>query len=87
MKKKIIDCINTIPHDKQMHILMGTYLFLMLLIFFNPHLSMLLTSTVGALIELVYDKWWKKGTPEFTDWLATTAGGLYPYLIITIFLI
>lgn len=87
MKKKIIDIINILAYDKQLHIVLGTYLFLSFLIFFNPHVSMILTSLTGALIEIVYDKLLKKGTPEALDWGATTAGALYPYLIIIIFLI
>lgn len=87
MKKKIIDIINIIPYDKQLHILLGTYLFIALLVFFNPHAAIILTSLAGALVEIVYDKWWKKGTPELLDWVATTAGALYPYLIIIIFAI
>lgn len=87
MKKKIVNIINSIAYDKRLHIVLGTYLFLSLLIFFNPHVSIVLTSLIGALVELVYDKWWKRGTPEVMDWVATTAGALYPYLIIIIFAI
>lgn len=87
MKQKIINIINIIPYDKQLHILLGTYLFLFLLVFFNPHIAMILTSLAGALVELVYDKWWGKGTPEVMDWVATTVGGMVPYLIIIRFVL
>lgn len=87
MKKKIIEIIKFVPYDKRLHIVLGTYLFLSLLVFLNLHISMALTSITGALVELVYDKWWKRGTPEFLDWVATTTGGLLPYLIIIKFVI
>lgn len=87
MKEKIINIINILAYDKQLHIILGTYLFITFLIFFNPHWSMILTSLIGALIEIVYDKLLKKGTPEILDWGATTAGALYPYLIMIIFVV
>ncbi len=44
---------------------------------FSPILfAFLLAALVGALKELVWDKWWKKGTPEWLDFWATVLGGL-----------
>jgi len=38
--------------------------------------GLFVASLVGALKELVWDKWWKRGHPEWLDFWATALGGV-----------
>lgn len=42
------------------------------------------SATIGALKELVWDKWCKKGTPEWLDFWATCWGGVIGLVLLKI---
>lgn len=72
MKMKKI--IARIPKDKLLHILGGIYLYLIVRIFLDKYSAMVVTFMVAVVIEMI-DALTKKGTGEFMDMVATTAGG------------
>lgn len=86
MKKKLMDIAKRIGYDKIGHNIAFLYLFITALMFFTPLISLAIVAIVAALVELVYDKWWGKGTAELLDWVASMLGALYLYIIITCFL-
>lgn len=86
MKEKIMNLVKRIGLDKIGHNIAFLYFFITLLIFFNAHLSLLFTAIAAAAVELVYDKWWGKGTPETLDWVASMIGAAYLYIVILLFL-
>jgi len=45
-------------------------------LFQNVVIGFVFGCMTGAAKEAIWDKWWKKGTPEFLDFLATCAGAM-----------
>lgn len=73
-----------IPHDKLLHfcggLIIGLYSKRISSIWVGPWAARLIAISIVILvaigIELIYDKWWNKGTPEVLDVVWTTAGGV-----------
>lgn len=76
-----------IGHDKIAHGVVFTIMYITLLMLFSPLASLVITAVSAALVELVFDKWLKKGTSEFMDWAASVIVPTYLYLIINIFIL
>lgn len=49
-----------------------------------PLLGLILAAAVGALKEIIWDWWWKRGTPEWLDFVATVIGGSIGALLLGI---
>lgn len=64
------------PKDKKLHLLAGLAISLLVGLLSRPLAGLIVASIVGALKELVWDRWWKKGTPEWLDFWATVLGGV-----------
>lgn len=81
MKSKIVKAI---PHDKLLHfcggLIIGLYSKRGASIWVGAWMARLIAMAVVILvaigIELVYDKWMKKGTSDVMDVVWTTAGGI-----------
>lgn len=86
---KVIDKVSkwtTVPEDKIIHFLCGGFIALVMsLIYHYNDISLLWAVTIAAIIgavkELVWDKWWKKGYPDWWDFIATVLGGAVVVLI------
>lgn len=51
----------------------------------NPALVGFVVAAIGgASKELIWDKWWKKGTPEWLDCWATCWGGVIGFVLLKI---
>lgn len=87
MKKKIMQLADKIGHDKIAHGVVFTLVYITLLVFFSPMVSLIITAVLAALVELVFDKWLEKGTSEFMDWVASVIVPTYLYLIIKYFIL
>ena len=70
------------PKDKQKHLLAGLALSILAGLLFCPLIGLAAAAVVGALKEIVWDWWLKKGTPEFMDFVATVAGGVVGYALL-----
>lgn len=81
MKSKIAKLL---PHDKLLHfcggLIVGLYTKRLASVWVGAWCARLIAMAVVVLvaiaIELVYDKWMGKGTPEAMDVVWTTAGGI-----------
>ncbi len=62
--------------DKKLHLLAGLALSILAGLFVSPKWGLIVATVIGALKEIVWDWWWKKGTPEWWDFWATVVGGL-----------
>lgn len=71
------------PFDKQKHLLAGLALSFLVGFLLCPLFGLISAAIVGALKEIVWDKWLRKGTPEWWDFWATVAGGLVGYILIS----
>lgn len=72
-----------VPADKQMHMLSG-FLIAVVLTPFIGWLSVIAVSTIAILKE-IYDYEYKSiHTPDFWDWVATTLGGVFGTLIVSL---
>ena len=49
-----------------------------------PLFSLALSAIAGAAKELIWDLWWKRGTPEFLDFWATVLGGFLGFMILNL---
>ena len=74
----------SVPKDKVMHLLAGLALSILAGHFAYPMFGLLIAAAVGALKEIIWDWWWKRGTPEWLDFLATCLGGAIGSLILKI---
>ena len=72
------------PRDKKLHLLSGLALSILAGLLFCPLIGLLTAAMAGALKEIVWDWWLKKGTPEFLDFVATVAGGTIGYILLKI---
>lgn len=70
-----------IAKDKLLHLYGGSLIYVLFSEFLVWWVALLIVATVGAGIELIYDKLMKKGTPEFLDFVYTVAGGMVVLLI------
>lgn len=86
MKQKIYEWFSSLKNDKVAHFILFSYLFITLLIVFSPTVSLILTLAAAAFVELIHDKKWGKGTPEWLDFVASAIGPVYIYIIIILFL-
>ena len=81
MKSKLAKAIT---HDKLLHfcggLILGLYSKRGASIWLGPWMARLVAMVIVILvaigIELIYDKWMNKGTPEVMDVVWTTAGGI-----------
>lgn len=73
------------PKDKQKHLLAGLALAIIAGLLFCPRIGLAAAAVIGALKEIVWDWFFRKGTPELLDFVATVAGGVVG-LAITILL-
>ena len=63
------------PKDKKLHLLAGLALSILAGLLFCPLAGLATAAVVGALKEIIWDWWWKRGTPERWDSWATVLGG------------
>lgn len=77
----MVKLISKIKLDKLLHFVCGTYLFLFASIFLSMWLSIAIVAVIGAAKEVIYDKWMKKGTPEWMDLIYTIVGGSLALLL------
>lgn len=72
-----------VPADKQMHLMSG-FLIAIVITPFIGWLSVIAVSTIAILKE-IYDYEYKSvHTPDFWDWVATTLGGVFGTLIVSL---
>jgi len=71
MLKKIL------KKDKLLHLSAG-FMIACLTTMLTKHwwLILLIPTIIGIVKELVWDKWWKQGTPEWLDAVATALGAV-----------
>ncbi len=70
--------------DKKLHLLAGLALSILTGLFVSPKWGLIVATVIGALKEIVWDWWWKKGTPEWWDFWCTVLGGMAGYVILMI---
>jgi hypothetical protein len=66
--------------DKYYHFFAGIIIYILFYIFLNSWLSIVPVIIIGAAKE-AYDYYSGKGNPEWLDFIATVAGGLFVLLI------
>ena len=74
----------SVPKDKVMHFCAGLALSILAGLFAYPMFGLLIAAAVGALKEIIWDGFLKRGTPEWLDFLATCLGGAIGSLILKI---
>ena len=70
--------------DKLKHLLAGIGISLVFGVQFSPLIGLITAAIVGALKEIIWDGFLKRGTPEWLDFLATCLGGAIGSLILKI---
>jgi hypothetical protein len=68
--------------DKLKHLLTGIGIGLIFGVLFSSLIGLIAATILGALKEIIWDWFLKKGTPEFMDFLATALGGAIAYMVI-----
>jgi hypothetical protein len=71
-----------ISKNKQKHLLAGLALSILAGLFVYPMFGLLIAAAVGALKKIIWDWWWKRGTPEWWDSWATVLGGVLGAVIL-----
>lgn len=71
--------------DKILHFIAGLCITLFFSIALSPVWGVLFGIAFGLAKELIWDKWWKKGTPELLDFLSTALGSLLMFALVLIF--
>jgi hypothetical protein len=79
-----------IERDKILHLIAGALGEIPSFMFcthneWNTYLSILFIVVLGGIKELVYDWWWKRGIPDWWDFLCTVIGGMVVMIIFLIF--
>ena len=64
--------------DYLLHFIAGTLIFCFFVLFLNPYYSYVIVTVVAFAKEIIWDGWFRKGTVEAEDALATMLGGLIP---------
>lgn len=72
------------PKDKQKHIFAGLALSLTMGLLCTPEWGLATAVVVGAAKEIIWDWWWRRGTPEWWDFWATCLGGTAGFTVLTI---
>lgn len=72
------------PRDKSLHLLAGLALSIAAGLFTCPAVGLAMSVVAGVMKELVWDRAWRRGTPEWLDMVATVAGGVVGYLILAV---
>lgn len=70
----MIHVLNQIRKDDLLHILFSVIIMTVLKLLLPWWIAALLTLLVGILKELIWDKWLKKGTPEWRDIISDFIG-------------
>lgn len=70
----IKNVLNQIRKDDLMHILVSVIIMTVLKLLLPWWIAALLTILIGILKELIWDKWLKKGTPEWRDIVSDIIG-------------
>lgn len=70
------------PKDKQKHLLAGLALSILAGLLFCPRIGLVTAAVIGALKEIIWDWFFRKGTPELLDFVATVAGGVIGYTLL-----
>lgn len=70
----IKNVLNQIRKDDLLHILFSVIIMTVLKLLLPWWIAALLTILIGILKELIWDKWLKKGTPEWRDLLSDIIG-------------
>lgn len=70
----IKNVLNQIRKDDLLHILFSVIIMTVLKLLLPWWIAAILTMFVGILKELIWDKWLKKGTPEWRDLLSDIIG-------------
>jgi hypothetical protein len=72
--------------DKLKHLLTGIGIGLIFGVLFSSLIGLIAATILGALKEIIWDWFLKKGTPEFMDFLATALGGAIAYMTVKLIL-
>lgn len=70
----IKNVLNQIRKDDLLHILVSVIIMTVLKLLLPWWIAALLTILIGILKELIWDKWLKKGTPEWRDLMSDIIG-------------
>lgn len=70
----IKNVLNQIRKDDLLHILVSVIIMTVLKLLLPCWIAAILTMLVGILKELIWDKWLKKGTPEWRDIVSDIIG-------------
>ena len=70
----IKNVLNQIRKDDLLHILVSVIIMTVLKLLLPWWIAALITLLVGILKELIWDKWLKKGTPEWRDIVSDIIG-------------
>lgn len=70
----IKNVLNQIRKDDLLHILVSVIIMTVLKLLLPWWIAALLTILIGILKELIWDKWLKKGTPEWRDIVSDIIG-------------
>lgn len=70
----IKNVLNQIRKDDLLHILFSVIIMTVLKLLLPWWIAAILTMFVGILKELIWDKWLKKGTPEWRDIVSDIIG-------------
>lgn len=68
--------------DYLLHFITGTLIFCFSVLLFNPIISLGLVILAGFAKEIIWDGWFRRGTVELEDILATLVGGFIPFLAV-----
>ncbi len=73
-----------VPCDKQMHFLSGFIIAAVLTPFIGAY-SILVVAIIAALKEIYDARHPDKHTADFMDWVATTLGGVFGFVVVALF--
>jgi uncharacterized membrane protein YdcZ (DUF606 family) len=73
-----------VPADKQMHFICGLVIAALLTPFIGAY-SILVVAVIAALKEIYDARHPDKHTADFWDWVATTLGGVFGFVVVALF--
>ena len=76
----ILGSLKYFTRDKFMHFGVGMFITLLIGIPFNPLIGLIVSVIISICKELLWDKWWEKGTPELADLLFGAVGAFIGYI-------
>lgn len=68
--------------DKLLHLICGTYIYLIASVLLTPMLSIMLVIIAGFAKEFIWDRWLGKGAFEWMDIIYTITGGVMAMILL-----